>query len=247
MQTLSWIEIMCFHNLKLAQDLVDANRILAHLGVLDGFGHVSVRHESDKNLFLISRSMAPALVTVDDLLLCDLKGNVVDPNGRRSYVERFIHSSIYSARPDVQAVIHSHSPALIPFGVTGVRLRPICHMSGFLGNQGTPVFEIRDAMNESTDMLIRNAALGDALAISLGKSSVALMRGHGSVAVGNSLKQAVFRAFYTENNAKLQLQAQQLGVINFLNDDEANLSAISNDEHLNRPWELWLKAVNDPQ
>jgi ribulose-5-phosphate 4-epimerase/fuculose-1-phosphate aldolase len=236
---------MNFQNSHLAHELVDANQILTHLGVLDGFGHVSVRHESDHNLFLISRSMAPALVTVDDLVLCDLGGNVIDPKGRKSYVERFIHSSIYSARPDVHAVIHSHSPALIPFGVTGARLRPICHMSGFLGHQGVPIFEIRDAMEESSDMLIRNVSLGDALAISLGRSSVALMRGHGSVAVGASLKQAVFRAFYTEKNACLQMQAQHLGNINFLNEDEAKLSASANDEHLNRPWELWLKAVKD--
>jgi len=132
---------------ELLQDLAIANRILVNEGVLDGFGHISVRHPEQADRFFIARSMAPSLVTVDDLLQVDLEGVVHDERGRRTYVERFIHSAIYAARPDVQSVVHSHSPSIIPFGVTGARLRPICHMSGFLGAV-TPVYEIRHSAGE---------------------------------------------------------------------------------------------------
>ena len=223
-------------------DLVDANHILDAQGVLDGFGHVSVRHDCDPGLFVIARSMAPALVTEADLLLCDLDGRVHDPQGRRSYVERFIHSEIYRARPDVQAIVHSHSPALIPFGVTGARLRPVCHMSGFLGSR-TPVFEIRHSVGESSDLLVRNQALGRTLAQTLGDAAVALMRGHGSVTVGVSLRQVVFRAIQAESNARLQAQAMQFGEILYLSEDEARLAAEANDQHLDRPWALWLRSL----
>lgn len=226
----------------LIDDLVSANHILVTENVFDGFGHVSVRHDQRSDRFLISRSLAPSLVQAEDILECDFDGQVVDPLGRKSYLERFIHSAIYKARPDVMAVIHSHSPAVIPFGVTGARLRPICHMSGFLGSQ-TPVYDIRDAAGESSDMLIRSQDLGESLARTLGPNAVALMRGHGSVAVGPSLQKAVFRAIYTESNARLQLQAMQLGTVNFMSDDESFKSNEINEQQLDRPWQLWkLKA-----
>jgi HCOMODA/2-hydroxy-3-carboxy-muconic semialdehyde decarboxylase len=229
----------------LLDDLVSANHILVNEGVFDGFGHVSVRHESRADRFLISRSLPPSMVQAEDILECDLDGNVHDAQDRKSYLERFIHSAVYKARPDVVAVIHSHSPAIIPFGVTGARLRPICHMSGFLGSV-TPVFEIRNAAGESSDMLIRNQALGESLAATLGQSAVALMRGHGSVTVGKSLPQAVFRAIYTESNARLQAQSMMLGEVTYLTDDEAFNSSEINDLQIERPWQLWkqkLKAV----
>ena len=181
---------------QLLEDLALANHILVNEGVLDGFGHISVRHPNKPDRFFIARSMAPALVEAQDIVEVDLDGNVHDPQGRRTYVERFIHSAIYKARPDVMSVVHSHSPAVIPFGVTGARLRPICHMSGFLGAV-TPVYDIRHSAGESTDLLISNKALGESLATVLGQSNVALMRGHGSVTVGNAIQQAVFRAIYT--------------------------------------------------
>ncbi len=226
----------------LIDDLVIANHILVNEGVLDGFGHISVRHDQQPGRFLIARSMAPGLVTADDIVVCDLDGNVHDERGRKTYVERFIHSEIYRARPDVMAVIHSHSPAVIPFGVTGARLRPICHMSGFLGAQ-VPVFEIRHTAGESSDLLIRNQALGQALAKGLGNSAVALLRGHGNVVVGFSIQQVVFRAIYTESNARLQSEAMRLGEINFLTPDEAQATSDMNDEHLGRPWEVWKKKA----
>src|SRR6516162_6412596 len=150
-------------------DLVAANRILSDQGVVDGFGHVSARHEEDATRFLLARSMAPGLVTADDILEFDLDGAALDPRGRPLYVERFIHSEIYKAHPEVNAVVHSHSPSVIPFGVTKVPLRPIYHMSSFLGG-GVPVFENREAGGPATDMLIRNPALGLALARQLGTS-----------------------------------------------------------------------------
>jgi HCOMODA/2-hydroxy-3-carboxy-muconic semialdehyde decarboxylase len=229
-------------NPALIDDLVVANHILVNEGILDGFGHISVRHDREPGRFLIARSMAPGLVTADDIVSVDFDGEVHDARGRKTYVERFIHSEIYRARPDVMAVIHSHSPAVIPFGVTGARLRPICHMSGFLGAQ-TPVFEIRHSAGESSDLLIRNQALGKALADNLGGSAVALLRGHGNVVVGFSIQQVVFRAIYTESNARLQSEAMRLGEINFLTPEEAKATSDMNDEHLDRPWQVWKKRA----
>lgn len=223
-------------------NLVLANHILVHEGVLDGFGHISVRDPANPQQFVIARSMAPALVTEADLVTCNLDGEVIAPAGAKTYVERFIHSEIYKARPDVHSVVHSHSPAVIPFGVTGARLRPICHMSGFLGAT-VPVYEIRRDAGETSDLLIRNQALGRALADSLGSATVALMRGHGSVTVGVSIQQAVFRAIYTENSARLQLEASRLGEINFLTDGEAQATSDMNDQHLDRPWQMWVRRV----
>ena len=225
---------------QVLEDLALANHILVNQGVLDGFGHISVRHPDKPDRFFIARSMAPALVEVADIVEVDLDGNVHDAQGRRTYLERFIHSAIYKARPDVMSVIHSHSPAVIPFGVTGVRLRPICHMSGFLGAV-TPVYEIRHSAGESTDLLISSQALGESLATTLGKANVALMRGHGSVTVGNSIKQAVFRGVYTESNARLQSEASRLGEITFLTEAEAQATSDMNDQHLDRPWEMWKR------
>ncbi len=231
-------------NMELFNELAIANRILFNEGVLDGFGHISVRNPNDSNRFFIARSMAPALVTQDDIVEVDLDGVVHDPQGRRTYAERFIHSEILRARPDVHSVVHSHSPSVIPFGVTGYQLRPICHMSGFLGGS-TPVYEIRDFIGETSDLLVRSQELGRSLADTLGQETVAIMRGHGSVVVGVSIKQAVYRAIYTENNARLQLQAKPLGNINYLTPGEAQASAEMNDEHLDRPWQLWKRRVLD--
>lgn len=225
-------------------ELVWANRILVNENVLDGFGHVSVRDPQQPGRFLIARSMAPALVTAADVLSCDLDGTVHDAQARRTYMERFIHSEIYRARPDVQAVVHSHSPALIPFGVTGARLRPICHMSSFLGSL-TPVFEIRLSAGDSTDMLVRNAELGRALAATLGPHPVALMRGHGGVAVGASLPQAVFRAVYTESNAHLQARAMALGAVEYLSAGETEAATETNNGQIERPWQLWKQRLTE--
>src|SRR3981081_4573987 len=151
---------------QLIEDLVAANRILADQNVLDGYGHVSARHDRDPARFLMSRSLAPELVTAPDIMEYDQDSEPVDPRGRSSYLERFIHGEIYRARPDVQAVVHSHSPSVIPFGVTGTPLQPVFHMSGFLA-EGSALFEIREVAGD-TDMLISNGSLGVALAAALG-------------------------------------------------------------------------------
>lgn len=225
----------------LVDDLVAANRILYREGVVDGFGHVSVRHDKSAERFLLARSMAPGLVTAADILEHDPDGEPIDPQGRTPYLERFIHSEIYRARPEVQAIVHSHSPAVIPFGVmAGASLRPIYHMSSFLGS-GVPVFEIRDAGGPATDMLIRTAPLGAAFAKSLGQAAVGLLRGHGNVVVGSSIREVVFRAVYTEVNARLQTDAMRLGAgeIVFLNAEEARAAMETNRGQHGRPWELW--------
>lgn len=228
----------------LIDDLVSANHILYQEGVVDGFGHVSVRDERNPERFLLSRSIAPATVRAKDIMEFGMDGEALSPRGRKPYLERYIHSEIYRARPEVLAVVHSHSPALIPFGITGTSLRPVFHMSGFLGAT-TPIFEIREAGGPATDMLIRSRELGVALARSLGQASFALMRGHGSVAVGATLKQVVYRAIYAEVNARLQSEAMRLGTVTYLNDAEAANAARTNDGVIDRPWGLWRSEIED--
>jgi ribulose-5-phosphate 4-epimerase/fuculose-1-phosphate aldolase len=231
----------------LVEDLVAANRILVDQGVLDGYGHVSARHDRDPSRYLMARSLAPELVTAGDLMEYDLDSNPVDARGRAMFIERFIHGEIYKARPDVRAVVHSHSPAVIPFGVTGVPLRPLYHMSAFIG-ESVPVFDIRDAMGGMTDMLVRDAAIGRALARTLGARPAALMRGHGAAVVGPSLPAAVFRSVYLEMNAKLQAQAMAQGAsVRYLDPEEARRAEASIAGTLGRPWELWKrKALGRP-
>lgn len=231
---------------QMVEDLVAASRVLVDLGVLDGFGHVSVRHDKDPSRYLMSRSMAPALVKADDILEFDLESVAIDAKGRTVFLERFIHGEIYKARPDVKAVVHSHSPSVIPFGVSKVRLQPIYHMSSFLGLD-VPVFEIRDIAGPASDLLVRNAEIGKALAVVLGDKTVVLMRGHGSVTVGTSLPQVVFRAYYAEMNARLQSEAMRLGAVTYLTAEEAAAAAKTNDGQVMRPWELWKRKAMKPE
>jgi ribulose-5-phosphate 4-epimerase/fuculose-1-phosphate aldolase len=226
---------------QLLEDLVAANHILVDQGVLDGYGHVSARHDRDAGRFLMSRSIAPELVTAADVLEYGLDSEPVAAVGRTSYLERFIHGEIYRARPDVRAIVHSHSPSVIPFGVTGAPLRPLYHMSAFLSG-GVPVWDIHAAAGDS-DMLVRTPALGRSLAQALGTRPVVLMRGHGAVAVGTSLPQVVFRSVYTEVNARLQAQAIALGGghVTYLSPEEAARAEASIAGTLGRPWELWKR------
>ena len=225
----------------LVEKVALANRILYDQGVVDGFGHVSARHPASSAHFLLARNLAPGLVTPQDILTFDLDSQALDAGAHRVYLERFIHAEIYRARPDVRAVVHSHSPSVIPFAATRTSLKPLYHMSGFLG-AGTALFEIRDVAG-NTDLLIRDQALGRALATALGSHSVVLMRGHGSTVVGSSLEQVVYRAIYAELNARLQSQALALGEPTYLNEDEAALAAATNDTQLARVWELWARRA----
>jgi HCOMODA/2-hydroxy-3-carboxy-muconic semialdehyde decarboxylase len=221
------------------EDLVAANRILAEHGVIDAYGHVSVRSQKDPKRYLLSRSIAPELVTRGDILEYDLDSNPIDARGRESVRERFIHGEIYKARPDVNAVVHNHSPSVVPFSVTAISMRPLFHMAAFVG-EGVPNFEIRDAQKGS-DLLVKTPYLGEALARSLGKSPAALMRGHGSVTVGESLPRAVGRSIYLELSARMQLQAISIagpgGKIVYLDDSEVRASVPAQD--YGRAWPMW--------
>jgi ribulose-5-phosphate 4-epimerase/fuculose-1-phosphate aldolase len=229
---------------QLIADLVDANRILADQGIVDAFGHASVRHDARADRFLMARNMAPGLVTEADILEYEVAtGEAVRTDPPRLYLERWIHSEIYKARPDIMAVIHNHSPAVLPFAIArGARLQPVCHMSGFLGS-GTPLFEIRDHAGESSDLLIRNRPLGAALAQCLGAARVVLMRGHGCTVVAESVRVAVYRAIYTEFNARLQLQASMLGAVQILTPGEADATQATNEGQVERPWNLWRERA----
>jgi ribulose-5-phosphate 4-epimerase/fuculose-1-phosphate aldolase len=229
---------------QLLEDLVDANHILFNQGVVDAFGHVSVRHDKRPDRFLLARNMAPALVRADDIQELDLDGNLTTDDARRVYLERFIHGEIYRARPNVAAVVHSHSPSVVSFSaVKGAKLRPISHMGGFLG-EGAARFEIREFAGDATDLLVRNGALGVALANTLGSGNVVLMRGHGSTVVGPTLKHAVYRAIYTEINARLLTDALRLGDVEYLSPGEALATMKTNEGQLERPWALWKEAAN---
>ena len=226
----------------LLEDIVIGSRILADFGVLDGFGHVSARHPTNPNRFLMARSLAPALVTADDIMEFDLEGNAVDARGRTVFLERFIHSEIYKARPDVMGVVHTHSAGVIPFSVTNVPLRAMFHNPSFLA-AGAPVWDIRKDFGE-TNMLVGDSAKGKSLAKMLGEKSVVLMRGHGDVTVGPSVKMAVFRAYYTDVNAKLQSQAIALGgEINYLTPGEGEQADKTNFVVLDRIWNLWRMRI----
>jgi ribulose-5-phosphate 4-epimerase/fuculose-1-phosphate aldolase len=225
----------------LIEDVVAASRVLAMHEVLDAYGHVSARSDRRPERFVMSRSLAPALVTAADLMELDADSEPVRDK-RKGFIERYIHGEIYRARPEVMAIVHSHSASVIPFGVTRTKLRPIYHMGSFLWS-GAPVFDIRKARQDN-DLLIRDRPLGQALAGSLGQCSCVLMRGHGMTVVGDSVPEAVFRSIYTEMNARLQLQATRLdGPIEFLSDEEGRRSTASNRGTLERPWELWKKQA----
>ena len=224
------------------QDLALASRILANEGVLDAYGHVSIRHPGDPNRYLMARSRAPALIAPSDILEFTLDSKPVTPTGERLFTERFIHGAIYAARPDVKAIVHSHSPTVIPFGVSDVPLRPVLHLGAFLYG-GVPVFEISEFTGDG-EMLVRDQKLGDAVAKTLGNKIVVLMRGHGNVVFGPTLQHAVFRAIYTEVNARLQTTAIGLGgKVRYLSDAEGDNVTNRQPGNIARAWELWKERA----
>jgi ribulose-5-phosphate 4-epimerase/fuculose-1-phosphate aldolase len=235
----------------LLDDLVAANRILYRQGVVDGFGHVSVRLPTRPDRFLLSAAKAPGRVTAEDIMEFDLDGKPVDGRGRPTYSERFIHSEAYKARSDVNAVVHSHSPTVIPFSVTQVPLRPVHNTASFLAT-GVPVFEMRNVAGMSNN-LVTDGARGKALADVLGDRAVALLRGHGNIVVGPDLRRAVARAIYTEVNARMLLQAIALGGPITYIDPEENKQIESGrrsdvtGHSVDRTWQMWLEeAMRDP-
>ena len=229
--------------MSLIQDLVVASRTLAEHGVIDAYGHASARSDRDPGRYFMARNVAPELVTEEDILEYDLDSNPIDAKAGAVYHERFIHGEIYKARPDVMAVVHNHSHAVVPFSCTNVALQPIFHMAAFVG-LGVPTWDIRDAQH-GTDMLVRNAALGRHLAAALGKHPAVLMRGHGSTVVAENLPRAVGRAIYLDINARMQYQAIMLAghdkPIAFM--DAAEVAANVSWQNYERSWSLWKARV----
>lgn len=224
---------------ELIQDLVTANHVLFDQGVVDAFGHVSVRHDKHPERFLLARNMAPGNVTAGDIIEFNLDGEPLNANGRKVYLERFIHGEIFRRRPDVMSVVHSHSHSIVPLSVVkGAKLRALFHMAGFIG-QDAPVFEIRDTGGDATDLLISSNELGRALAEKFDHAEIALMRGHGSTVVGSSIPLAVYRAVYAELNARYQLAAGPLGEIEYLTEAEGLACVQRVEGQIQRPWDLW--------
>jgi ribulose-5-phosphate 4-epimerase/fuculose-1-phosphate aldolase len=221
------------------EDLVAAYRILAAHGVIDAYGHVSLRSPHNPQRYYLARSLAPEQVTEEDLIEYDLDSRPMDEGGRESVRERFIHGEIFKARPEVMAVVHNHSPSVVPFSVTGVPMRALFHMASFIGD-GLPNFEIRD-VQAGSDLLVKTAPLGKALAATLGARPAALMRGHGSVVVGENLPRAVGRSVYLELSAQLQMQALALagpnGKITYM--DAAEVKASDPVQNYARAWPMW--------
>jgi HCOMODA/2-hydroxy-3-carboxy-muconic semialdehyde decarboxylase len=224
------------------EDLAAASRILADLGVFDAAGHVSMRHPGHADRFLMSRSLAPALVTAGDIMEFSLAGEPCDARGRTAFIERFLHGEIYRRRPDVMAIAHGHSPSVIPFGLVATPMRATYHNAAFLA-AGVPVFDIREKFG-ATDIVINSSEKGAALAEALGDKSVVLLRAHGFVAVAPSVQAAVFRAVFTEISARVQLHAAALGgPIAALDAEEGGKADAINLATVGRSWELWKRRV----
>lgn len=216
-----------------------ANRILAHEGVVDAFGHVSLRHPENPERYLMSRSRSPELVTLDDIMEFMLDGEPIDPRGRAMYAERFIHGAIYERRPEVMSVVHNHSHAIIPFGVTGTALRPVFHVGAMIGAD-IPVWDIRDKFGD-TNLLVVNMEQGRDLAVTMGENHVALMRGHGCAVSGRTVQEAVMTSIYLQVNANLQMAAMALGDVTYLSQGEIRqcLELFAGELSVTRAWEYF--------
>ncbi|MEA2902659.1 MAG: hypothetical protein QOI12_46 [Alphaproteobacteria bacterium] len=230
---------------SLLEEIVTANRILAHEGVVDSFGHVSARHPDNPKHFLLSRARAPERIEADDIMEFTLEGEPVDPRGRAPYLERFIHGGLFEARPDVHAVVHNHSPSVIPFGITERKLRPLLHMCANIGHD-VPTWDSHDKFGD-TALLVENVAMGRDLAKAMGSGRTILMRGHGATVVAPSVRHAVFISIYLEVNAKLQMQAMAMGDIKFLTPGEVDAVISRTGPYtLNRAWENWCRRAGRP-
>lgn len=225
------------------RNVVLSSRILAQLGILDAFGHVSFRMPNDAGSFLMSRARAPKLVRSDDVVVVELDGEERAHAEARLPIERFIHAEIYRARPDVRAIVHSHATSILPFTVVkSERVRPLSHVCGFL-NGAPETFDLADHCGSATDLLIRDSAKGQALAAHLGSANAVLMRGHGFTVVGGDVPQATFRAFYTSKNCEIQLMARQLGEPTALSEEEAQACEHVTSTQIGRAWDLWVEDL----
>ena len=230
---------------KLLEELVTANRILAREGIVDGFGHVSVRHPDKPQSYLLSRARAPDCIEKGDIMEFTLDGIPVDAQGRAPYLERFIHGAIFEARPDVHSVVHNHSPSVIPFSVTAAKLKPLLHMCANIGHD-VPVWDSHDKFGD-TALLVENMEMGRDLARAMDAGRTILMRGHGATVVAPSIRHAVFASVYLEVNAKLQMQAMAMGDIKFLTRGEVDaIISRTGPYTLNRAWENWCRRAGRP-
>jgi ribulose-5-phosphate 4-epimerase/fuculose-1-phosphate aldolase len=231
---------------SLIEHLVAANRILAAEGVVDAFGHVSVRHPEDAGRFLLSRAKSPELVDESDIMEFTLDGASSERVPGKPYLERFIHAALYQTRADIQSVVHSHSRGPIPFGLTGEKLRPVVHSCATLGTE-VPVWDAETSFGD-TDLLVSDMAMGLDLARAVGAGNCVLMRGHGSTVVGKSIREAVYTAVYLDVNAELQWKAKFLGKVKFLSPGEiekinSRLSKGRPGEGFDRSWEYWCRRA----
>ncbi len=227
------------------EELVTANHILANQGVVDTFGHISVRHPENPEHYLLSCSRAPEVIQTSDIMEFTLEGQPIDPRGRDPYAERAIHGSVYKARPEIRAVVHNHSPSVIPFGVTGTDLKPLLHMAAGMGIE-LPLWDSRTQFGDTT-LLVTSMEMGSDLAASLGDKRAALMRGHGCVVVGKSVREVVFSSIYLEVNARLQLQSHSLGEITFLSDGEVQAILKRRGAFtFERAWQGWCHQAGRP-
>jgi ribulose-5-phosphate 4-epimerase/fuculose-1-phosphate aldolase len=230
---------------SMLEEIVTANRILAHEGVVDSFGHVSARHPDNPNHFLLSRARAPERIEVDDIMEFTLEGEPVNAGGRAPYLERFIHGGLYEARPDVHSVVHNHSPSVIPFGITNHKLKPLLHMCANIGHE-VGCWDSHDRFGD-TALLVENVAMGRDMAKAMGKGRTILMRGHGATVCAPNVRHAVFISIYLEVNAKLQMQAMSMGDIKFLTPGEIDkVIARTGPYTLNRAWENWCRRAGRP-
>ena len=226
----------------LLEELVTANRILAREEVVDSFGHISARHPDRPDRFFLSRARAPDCIEREDLMEFTLDGNPVDAGGRQPYLERFIHGATYELRPDVQSVVHNHSPSVIPFGVTGTTIRPLLHTCGCMGHE-VPIWDSSEKFGD-TNMLVSNLEMGRDLARGLGDRRAALLRGHGCVVTGRSVREVVYIAVYLELNARLQMQAMSMGKIKFLTTGEVDkILGSTGAVAFDRAWENWCRRA----
>jgi len=229
------------------EDLVIANHILYDQNAVDGYGHISVRNPGNPNTFFLARSVAPSVVKVEDIMEFDMNGKALNGDTRVAYGERFIHSSVLRNRADINSVIHGHAAPVLPYGLTGTTLKPVYHMSSFLG-QGAPIFEIRNFAKPSpdTDMFVSSPELGDALSKTMGTQYFVLMRGHGYAAGADSIKKAVFRAIYAIQNASIQSEAMKMGKVQYLTVGETEKAQETIEKTIGRPWQLWSERVKKP-
>jgi ribulose-5-phosphate 4-epimerase/fuculose-1-phosphate aldolase len=220
-----------------------ANRIVAHEGVLDGFGHISVRHPDDPARYLLSRSRSPELIELADILEFTLDSELLTPGGFLPYGECVIHGEIYKARADVNAVVHHHSTAILPFCIAGVELKPVMGLGATMGTT-VPFWDSRDEFGD-TPMVVTTPAQGASLALALGPHAMVLMRRHGATVVGASLQEAVFRAIFSHRNAELVLKTRALGEIEPLSPGETQQAGAYSlrERPMGRPWEYWTTRL----